>query len=114
MEITKDNAFDLGKNRTGWFIGHFMDNPNFKTEDFEIQFIDLKKGFSKESTKINPNVKAVTILIKGNFELDFPEENKKVVLKEQGDFVKFDLSSKHIGKAIKDTRILTIKWPSVK
>lgn len=114
MEITKYNALELGKNRKGWFLGHFMDNPDIQIKDLEIQFVDLKKGSSKESTTVNPDIKNVTILIKGCFELDFPEENKKVLLKEEGDFVKYDLSSKHIGKVIEDSRILTIRWPSIK
>lgn len=114
MDVTVDNAFELGKNRKGWFLGHFMDNPCLRTDDIEIQLIKLAKGHSKESKKVNHKVKAVTILIKGCFELEFPKENKKVVLERQGDFVLFDLSSKHIGKAIKDTQIITIKWPSVR
>jgi len=114
MEITKGNAIELGKNSKGWFMGYFMDEPHLRTDELEVQFIDLKKGDSKESTKINSDVKTLTILIKGCFELKFPDENKTIVLREQGDFIKFDLSSKHVGHALEDARILTIKWPSIK
>lgn len=112
MEITKDNAFALGKDKEGWFFGSFINDPNLKSSDLEIQLIELEEGFSKRSTRHDASVKAITILIEGFFEISFPDEGHAVALEKQGDFVKYDLSSNHKSKALIDSTILTIKWPS--
>ena len=112
MNLLKSNAYTRGKLKNGWFLGHFMEDKNLCDNDLEMQMIHLKKGFVKESTRINKKVKALTILIKGRFEISFPEENESFVLEKSGDFIKFDLSSRHIGRAIKSSTILTTKWPS--
>ena len=114
MDITKGNALELGKARKGWFLGYFMDDPNLRTNDLELQCIEMDKGYSKESTKLNPKVKTVTVLVKGKFELRFPEEGKTVVLEKEGDFATYDLRSKHVGTALERTTILCVRWPSIK
>lgn len=114
MKIKKGNAFKLGSLRNGWFLGHFMNDTMLKSRKLEVQLSKLKKGFFKESTKIHPKVKVLTLLVSGKFELAIPSEKKKVVLQKEGDFVRFDLTKKHTGRALKNTKLLTIKWPSLR
>lgn len=114
MKTKKYNAYKVGKTRSGWFLGHFMNDAMLQSRDLEVQLSSLRKGFYKESTKVDSKVKVLTILISGKFELAVPSEKKKILLQKEGDFVRFDLSKKHTGRAHKNTKILTIKWPSVK
>jgi hypothetical protein len=112
-DIFNGNAFTTLGER-GWFLGHFMKVPELITEAIEAQLTELKAGDIKDAPAFNIKGKTLTLLVDGEFEVIFPEENNKIVkFNKRGDFVYFSNGVVHTWKAIKDSTIFTIRWPSL-
>jgi len=94
--------------RQGWFLGHFMNQSSpFYSKDFEVKWRMHPKGWKKEGIK-NDESKTLNVLIEGKFKITFKENNHRVVLSRKGDYVLYH-TSPHIGEALEDTTIITIR-----
>lgn len=106
------NAHLEGANRSGWFLGHFItpiDDPR-STSILEVKWAVYKAGESRSQWAINLEATTLSILIRGQFRLQFPEED--FLLSSQGDYVFWFAGVPHCWSAESDSTILTIRWPS--
>ena len=98
----------------GWIIGHFMEADHFfKTDDFEVKWAVHKKGEIKPGKIAKSAARTIAILIKGKFMVRFPDLDQEVVLSKTGDYLAYDANKVlHTAKALEDSTILAIRWPS--
>ncbi len=107
------NAPQLGAAQGGWFAGHFMPQelPLLQRTDMELKWGEHSKGDSRTDwTEPEPG-HSLSLLIRGNFLLLFPQQ--RFHLRKQGDFVIWGPGSTHSWEALEDSLILTIRWPSL-
>jgi hypothetical protein len=98
----------------GWVIGNFIDQTSpFSIPDFEIKWGVYKKGDRKINPGLNQLAKSLTILIRGKFQIEFPELNQKFILQTEGDYIYWPPSISHTWEALEDFLTLTIRWPSL-
>jgi hypothetical protein len=113
-KIVQGNLNQNDPKRRGWFARHFMDEGSpFKTDDFEMQWRKLKAGEEKPALGTQKVAKTIGILVYGKFEFNFPDENKKITLSKEGEFVFFDAGVTHSWKVHQDTLLISIRWPSI-
>lgn len=114
--LKNGNFKDIINARKGnlWVVGHFMkpDSP-FKINDFELKWGHHYKGESKQTLGVNIQAKTLTFLIRGKIALKFPDQNRKIILEKEGDYVYLDKGISHTWSVLEETLILTIRWPSI-
>jgi len=99
--------------RKGWFIGHFInDKSPFNTDDFEVNWVRIKKGERKKGIGNNAKAKTLTILIEGKYQFEFLDKSEGAILKNKGDYFFYQPIKNHVAKALEDSLIMTIRWPS--
>jgi hypothetical protein len=111
--LVSGNASEASKDTRGWFVGNFMpgeDNP-LRTEELEVKWYTHAKGETRAQWAPGNPVKTLNILIRGHFVLLFP--NQEVALEKEGDFVLFGPGLPHSYRAVKESLILTVRWPSL-
>lgn len=101
--------------RRGWFIGQFMPSENGlkKTDDVEVKWGVHQKNDARITEGLNSEATSLSILISGLFVLDFPHLQQTVQLQEIGDYVLWSPGVSHTWKAIEESVILTVRWPSI-
>jgi hypothetical protein len=57
--------------------------------------------------------KTLDFLVSGKFEYFFPKLNKKITLSKQGDYLFYDVGITHTWEVIKDTLLISVRWPSI-
>lgn len=102
------------KEHRGWGIGFFM-NPDspFKIKEFEVKWGRHKKGEFKKDIGVNKIAKTISILVYGKVIVNFPKQNRKVVLEKEGDYAFWGPNIVHSWKVEKDALVVTIRWPSM-
>lgn len=98
----------------GWFVGHFID-PALGlrcTEALEIKWGVHRKNEERATLSDNKIGMTLTILVSGSFVIYFPEHDRTIELKHQGDYVLFAPKVAHSWKVIEDSVVLTVRWPS--
>jgi quercetin dioxygenase-like cupin family protein len=111
--LVSGNASEASEDTRGWFVGNFMpgeDNP-LRTEQLEVKWYTHAKGETRAQWAPGNPVKTLNILIRGHFVLLFP--NQEVALEKEGDFVLFGPGLPHSYRAVKESLILTVRWPSL-
>jgi len=112
QEITTGNAItDASK---GWFVGSFLE-PSLglrSNSDVEVKWGIHKIGEERVDWVTGETRTTLAILVEGAWEMLF--RDKTVVLSEPGDFVMWGKGIDHKWKALKDTTIITVRWPSIK
>ena len=128
-KINTGNAKIDSKEFKYWLIGNIKrwctkNNKEFdegkyrlrNTELLEIKWSSHKKDeCRKEWDEPSWNYVAVSILIRGNFQIEFKTCNiiEEKILKEEGDYVMWSSSVPHKWMALEDTIIITVRWPIV-
>ncbi|KAJ8908737.1 hypothetical protein NDN08_005442 [Rhodosorus marinus] len=106
------NAALEGKERGGWFAGHFVNAENLlKTDRVEVKWAELTIGTNDKHATLNIKSDTLCILISGTFLVDFGKQ--KVLLERRGDYVFWIPEVAHAWSAVSDAVILTIRWPSL-
>lgn len=111
-KVVFGNAHVDGANRWGWFIGHFItptSSPR-STSDVEVKWTFHKAGDVRKDWAINAEATTVSILIRGQFRLQFPDED--ILLSAEGDYVIWSPMVPHCWSAELDSTVLTVRWPS--
>lgn len=101
--------------KSGWIVGSFFDKNEFglrSTEDLEIKWGVHKANEERSEWVTGETRETISILIKGRFEIEF--RDKKVELKNEGDFVMWGRDIDHKWKTLEDSVVLTVRWPSIK
>ena len=111
-KVVFGNAHVEGANRWGWFVGHFVtptDDPR-STPILEVKWGDHKAGDARSQWAMNVEATTLSILIRGRFRLQFPEQ--EFLLSHEGDYVLWSPGVPHCWSAESDCTVLTIRWPS--
>ena len=111
-QVVFGNTQVEGASRRGWFLGHFItptDDPRFTT-DIELKWGVHKAGDGRSQWATNVEATTLSILIKGRFRLQFPEQ--EILLSHEGDYVLWCPGVPHSWCAEDDSTILTVRWPS--
>jgi hypothetical protein len=98
----------------GWFMGGFLP-PECglrACDEVEVKWGIHREGESKETPSTNDAQSTLTLLIRGQFEVTFTELDRKVTLIDDGDYVIFAPGVKHHWISIKDSIVITVRWPS--
>jgi hypothetical protein len=111
-KVVFGNAQVEGANRWGWFFGHFITPTNDprSTSTLEVKWGVHQAGDGRSEWAMNAQATTVSILIKGRFRLQFPEQ--EVLLCNEGDYVLWSPGVPHCWSAELDSTVLTIRWPS--
>lgn len=112
-KVSFGNAFVEGINRSGWFLGHFVDlveDPR-STPILEVKWAVHKAGDSRLRWAMNVQATTLSILIAGQFRFQFPEE--EFLLSCEGDYVLWSAGVPHCWSAERDSTVLTVRWPSL-
>ncbi|HEY9297853.1 MAG TPA: signal peptidase I [Phormidium sp.] len=110
--VVVGNAHSEGANRSGWFLGHFI-NPIDdirSTSSLEVKWGIHPAGDGRSEWAMNEEATTLSILIKGRFHVKFPEQ--EVLLSREGDYVLWSPGVPHSWSAESDCTILTVRWPS--
>jgi hypothetical protein len=97
----------------GWFVGGSVDEKLGlrHTYDVELKWSNHKAGEERPDWVTNEVRTAVAILISGKYEVMFRDQS--VTLAKQGDFVMWGKGHDHKGRALEDSLLLTVRWPSI-
>ena len=112
VKIVSGNAY-TDRNDRQWLIGSFIDASKGlrKQSDIEVMWSTLKKGDEKGKWTKSTKAPTLTILIKGKFSNIFPGSDERLLEKE-GDYIIYPPETPHTWKALEDSTMLTIRWPS--
>lgn len=111
-QVVFGNANVEGTSRWGWFLGHFVtaaDDPR-STNALEVKWAVHKAGEGRTQWATNVEATTLSILIKGRFRLQFPEQ--EILLSHEGDYALWCPGVPHSWCAEDDSTILTVRWPS--
>lgn len=116
MDEIETGNFNEEPSQRGWRVGHFIkDRPGFNTDLTELQWrFDIKAGSTKSAPAYNKQAATLTILVEGEMTIIFPHENRSIVLKEEGDYAFFAPGVCHTWEVSKDSKMVGMRWPSVK
>ena len=116
QDVIEIGNFNEEDSKRGWRVGCFVEGrPNFKTNHTEFQWnFDIKPAQSKGKVAYNQKSSTLTILVEGEMEIEFPHENRSVTLKKEGDYTFFAPGVCHTWKANKPTKMVGMRWPSIK
>ena len=112
-KVVFGNADVEGASRWGWFLGHFIaptDDPR-STPTLEVKWSVHEAGDGRSQWAMNVEATTLSILIKGRFRLQFPEQ--EFLLSREGDYVLWSPGVPHCWSAESDCTVLTIRWPSM-
>lgn len=100
-------------NAKGWFVGGSLDEQVGlrHTYDVELKWSTHSAGEERPEWVTAETRTTVATLISGKYEVMF--RNQSVILAKQGDFVMWGKGYDHKGRALEDSVILTVRWPSI-
>ena len=102
-----------GQTKRGWFMGIFMDPTSpFCQAGFELKWGKEAGGTEKPALGTNNTAHTLTILIYGDFINEFPDTNQQFRMQKEGDYVYYPPGTPHTWRALKDSFLITIRWPS--
>lgn len=111
-QIVSGNAQLEGESGSGWFLGHFVtpqDDPR-QTAALEVKWGVHQAGDHRPEWEANVEATTLTILIRGRFRLQLPEQ--ELLLSREGDYVLWPPGTFHSWSAEETSTVLTIRWPS--
>ena len=106
------NAVTDSRDRRGWFIGHFLDDPRTvrASGDVEIKWGVHPQGEGRDSWFTDEQRTTVVLLVKGRFRIDL--STGSFLLREEGDYVIWGPGINHSWQAEEDSVVITVRWPS--
>lgn len=111
-KVVFGNASVEGSSRWGWFLGHFItptDDPR-STPIVEVKWGVHKAGDERTQWATNAEATTLSILIKGRFRLQFPEQ--EILLSREGDYAIWSPGVPHCWCAEIDSTVVSVRWPS--
>src|SRR3989338_379545 len=111
-QVIKGNAYkDINKRQ--WLIGSFIDESKGLRKDstVEVMWSIHSAGDKKDGWTKSVEAKTLTILVKGKFVNIFPEIGE-CLMETEGDYLIYPAEIPHTWKAIEDSVLITVRWPS--
>lgn len=107
------NAADDGAERRGWILGHFMDPSagERSTDTLEVKWGIHKAGEQRTEWVTGDKRTTLVLLVQGRFHVKFRDGD--VPLIRQGDYLVWGPGTDHSWKAITDSVVVTVRWPSL-
>ena len=101
--------------RRGWFLGHFRDPATGlpHSREVEIKWGTHYQGEEKTLLAANQSATTLSVLVSGAFRVWFPQYEREIILAEPGDYVVFAPGVAHTWRAMEDTVIISVRWPSL-
>jgi hypothetical protein len=115
--MTKHSNIQIGNAKVdakrGWFVGHFIDEKLGlrHSDDVELKWGVHPAGDGRAEWATGDVRSTISILISGKFEITF--RNRTVTMSEPGDFVMWGEGEDHKSRALDDSVVLTVRWPSI-
>lgn len=115
--ISTGNANDFTESNRGWFVGRFFHDDATagprSTDDVEVKWSVHPEGDERTDVAPGSIASTLTVLVSGRFEQIFPDDEPgRVVLEQPGDFAVFGPGVAHSWRALADSVMLTVRWPS--
>jgi quercetin dioxygenase-like cupin family protein len=106
------NAAEDGRDTRGWLLGHFIDPAEGvrSSKDVEVRWGIHPAGHERPEWTADDQRTTLVLLVKGTFQVDLTEAS--VTLARQGDYVVWGPGIDHSWKAIADSTVVTVRWPS--
>ena len=113
MTISAGNAFADGDKHRGWLVGNFIEPPDsvLKSSDVEIKWGVHPAGEERADWTSGETRTSFMVLISGRFIQRLPD--RQVELATLGDYVSWGPGVVHAWRAVEDSVLLTVRWPSV-
>ena len=102
---------DAGAHR-GWLLGHFIDPPTSvkNTRAVEVKWGVHPAGEARPQWATDDQTTLV-LLVSGNFLVQLPDA--EVPLRRQGDYLVWGPGTAHTWRAVADSIVVTVRWPSL-
>lgn len=97
----------------GWFVGHFVDEGIRNTDAVELKWGVHAVDGPALAASYNRTAHTLAILISGSFNVEFPDRGDVARLRRAGDYVLFGPRVVHRGVVLRDSVVLTVRWPSI-
>ena len=106
---------DVTGGERGWFIGHYLDPTcGLRREgNVEIKWGQHEAGQARTDASKSEVATTLTLLIDGEFKLDFEKPEKTVTLSKRGQYVIYAPGVLHKWQALSKCIVVTVRWPSV-
>jgi len=106
------NAAEDGRDSRGWLLGHFIDPAEGvrHSTDVEVKWGIHPAGEQRAGWTAEDRRTTLLMLIEGNFRLDLTEAS--ITLAKQGDYALWGPGIDHSWRAITDSIVVTVRWPS--
>lgn len=105
---------DAGENRS-WLIGHFKAPGDIRhSKDVEVKWAHHPAGDTRAEWAPGVHEGTVIILVSGRWQLDLRADDRieKVILDRPGDYVMWGAAVDHTWRALADSVMITVRWPS--
>ncbi|HTO71254.1 MAG TPA: signal peptidase I [Myxococcota bacterium] len=112
MKVLTGNAVDAARHTRGWLLGHFMPDGPLQTPDVEVKWHVHAAGETRPEWAPALPVRTLNVLVRGSVVLMFP--GREVPLAHEGDFVLFGPDVPHSFRAVDESLVLTVRWPSLR
>jgi hypothetical protein len=106
------NAADDGRDTRGWLLGYFIDPAEGvrSNKDVEVKWGIHPGGDERPEWTSGDQRTTLVLLVRGNFRIDLTEGS--ITLARQGDYVVWGPGIDHSWRAISDSTVITVRWPS--
>jgi quercetin dioxygenase-like cupin family protein len=106
------NAADDGRDTRGWLLGHFIDPSEGvrSTKNVEVKWGIHPTGDTRPEWTNDDQRTTLVLLVEGNFRVNLTEGG--VTMSRQGDYVMWGPGIDHSWKALSESVVITVRWPS--
>jgi glyoxylate utilization-related uncharacterized protein len=106
------NAAEDGRETRGWLLGHFIDPAKGvrSSKDVEVKWGIHTAGDERRGWTADEKRTTLVFLVQGNFRVNLTEA--RISLTRQGDYAVWGPGIDHTWKAISDSIVVTVRWPS--
>lgn len=112
IRVTGNAAVD-GATHKGWLVGHFREPGPHHSSDIEVKWGVHSAGKQRNSPHTpDARVKTLSLLLTGQFIADF-KTHGQIHWDKEGDYFFWTHNLPHSTEMLKDTIILTLRWPSI-
>lgn len=106
------NAAEDGRDTRGWLLGHFIDPAEGvrSSKHVEVKWGIHPAGDERPEWTSDDQRTTLVLLIQGNFQIELTEAS--IALTRQGDYALWGRGIDHSWRAIADSIVVTVRWPS--
>ncbi|KAA8499369.1 hypothetical protein FVE85_6954 [Porphyridium purpureum] len=117
--VETGNADVEARENGKWFVGHFLAASTMRrARELELKWARNRAGTANGEVAVNTKGFSMGVLLYGAQAYEFgnhigDKRSTKVTLAKQGDFVVWGPNMPHTWTTLKDSLVLTVRWPSI-